>query len=127
MTIGFSGDLYHDEIDGHSIGYDMKKGMTCWDVKGNVNLAITPTTQLQVDGFYVSDQLTAQGDIKHRYSVNAGLSQHLLQRKLCVNLSVNNLFDSLEEVTTINTPTMQLTQKRNRDARVAWLTLTYSL
>ena len=105
----------------------MKKGMTCWDVKGNVNLAITPTTQLQVDGFYVSDQLTAQGDIKHRYSVNAGLSQHLLQRKLCVNLSVNNLFDSLEEVTTINTPTMQLTQKRNRDARAAWLTLTYSL
>lgn len=127
VTIGFSGDLYHDEIDGHSIGYDMKKGMTCWDVKGNVNLAITPTTQLQVDGFYVSDQLTAQGDIKHRYSVNAGLSQHLLQRKLCVNLSVNNLFDSLEEVTTINTSTMQLTQKRNRDARVAWLTLTYSL
>ena len=127
LTIGFSGDLYSDEIDGHSIGYDTKKSMTCWDVKGNVNVAITPTTNFQVDGFYVSDQLTPQGKIKHHYSVNAGLSQYLLQRKLCVNLSINNIFDSLEEVTIIDTPAMQMTQKRNRDAQVAWLTLTYAL
>ena len=127
LTVGFSGDLYRDEIDGHSIGYDTKKAMTCWDVKGNVNVAITPTTNFQVDGFYVSDQLTPQGKIKHHYSVNAGLSQYLLQRKLCVNLSINNIFDSLEEVTIIDTPAMQMTQKRNRDAQVAWLTLTYAL
>ena len=121
LTVGFSGDLYRDEIDGHSIGFDTKKS------KGNVNVAITPTTNFQVDGFYVSDQLTPQGKIKHHYSVNAGLSQYLLQRKLCVNLSINNIFDSLEEVTIIDSSAMQMTQKRNRDAQVAWLTLTYAL
>ena len=86
-----------------------------------------PDHKFPVDGFYVSDQLTPQGKIKHHYSVNAGLSQYLLQRKLCVNLSINNIFDSLEEVTIIDSSAMQMTQKRNRDAQVAWLTLTYAL
>ena len=101
--------------------------MVCWDVKGNVNVSITPTTDFQVDGFYVSDQLTPQGKIKGRYSVNAGLSQYFLNRKLCANLSINNIFDSLEETTIIDAPNLEMTQKRNRDARVAWLTLTYRL
>lgn len=127
LTIGFSGDIYRDEIDGRTIGYDEKKSLVCWDVKGNVNVSITPTTDFQVDGFYVSDQLTPQGKIKGRYSVNAGLSQYFLNRKLCANLSINNLFDSLEETTIIDTPNLEMTQKRNRDARVAWLTLTYNL
>ncbi len=127
LTVGFSGDIYRDEIDGRTIGYDEKKSLVCWDVKGNVNVSITPTTDFQVDGFYVSDQLTPQGKIKGRYSVNAGLSQYFLNRKLCANLSVNNLFDSLEETTIIDAPNLEMTQKRNRDARVAWLTLTYNL
>ena len=127
LTVGFSGDIYRDEIDGRTIGYGEKKSLVCWDVKGNVNVSITPTTDFQVDGFYVSDQLTPQGKIKGRYSVNAGLSQYFLNRKLCANLSINNIFDSLEETTIIDAPNLEMTQKRNRDARVAWLTLTYRL
>lgn len=127
LTVGFSGDIYRDEIDGRTVGYGEKKSLVCWDVKGNVNVSITPTTDFQVDGFYVSDQLTPQGKIKGRYSVNAGLSQYFLNRKLCANLSINNIFDSLEETTIIDAPNLEMTQKRNRDARVAWLTLTYSL
>ena len=127
LTVGFSGDIYRDEIDGRTIGYGEKKSLDCWDVKGNVNVSITPTTDFQVDGFYVSDQLTPQGKIIGRYSVNAGLSQYFLNRKLCANLSINNIFDSLEETTIIDAPNLEMTQKRNRDARVAWLTLTYRL
>ena len=127
LTVGFSGDIYRDEIDGRTIGYDSKKSLVCWDVKGNINLDITPTTSLQIDGFYLSDQLTPQGKIKSRYSVNAGLSQYFWNRKLRANLSVNNLFDSLEEVTIIDAPGLEMTQRRNRDARVTWLTLTYQL
>lgn len=127
LTVGFSGDIYRDEIDGRTIGYDEKKSLVCWDVKGNINVSITPTTDFQLDGFYVSDQLTPQGKIKSHYSVNAGLSQYFLNRKLCANLSLNNIFDSLEETTIIDAPNLKMTQKRNRDARVAWLTLTYAL
>lgn len=127
MTVGLAGDLYRDEIDGRTVGYDEKKSMWCGDVKANLNFRITPTTELQLDGFFISDQLTAQGKINSRYTVNAGISQYFLDRKLCANLSVNNLFDSLEETTIIDTPDLQMTQHRNRDACVAWLTLTYSL
>lgn len=125
LTLGVAGDVYRDEIDGRTIGYGEKKSLWCGDVKGNIEFRLTSTTTLQIDGFYITDQLTAQGKIKHRYTVNAGLSQYILQKKLCANLSINNIFDSLEEITQIDTENMQMTQKRNRDARVAWLTLTY--
>lgn len=127
MTIGASGNAYRDEIDGRNVGFGETKSLWCWDAKGNVNFKITPTTELQIDGFYISDQLTAQGEIKSHYSVNAGLSQYFLNRHLRATLSVNNIFDSLEETTVINTEAMNMVQIRNRDARVAWLTLSYSL
>ena len=125
LTLGASGNVFRDEIDGRTIGYGEKKSLWCWDVKGSAEWFITPTTHLQIDGFYVSDQLTPQGKVKSRYVVNAGLSQYFLQKRLCASLSVHNLFDSLEETTLISTPNMQMEQIRNRDARVSWLTLTY--
>ena len=64
---------------------------------------------------------------KSHYTVNVGLSQYFAKRKWCAQISVNNLFDSLEETTLIDSDQLQLTQKRNRDPRVAWLTLTYTL
>lgn len=127
LSLGASGNVYRDEIDGRTLGFDAKKSLVAGDVKGNVNLHITPTTELQVDGFYVSDQLTPQGKIKSHYSVNAGLSQYFLHRKLRANLSINNIFDSLEETTVVDTENLYIEQVRNRDARVTWLTLTYQL
>ncbi|MDH6312899.1 iron complex outermembrane receptor protein [Parabacteroides sp. PFB2-10] len=127
LSVGLAGNIFRDEIDGRTLGYDTRKSMTCWDTKATINLHITPTTELQIDGFYISDQLTAQGEIESRYTVNAGVSQYLMQRRLRLNLSLNNLFDSLEEVTTINTSALQMKQVRNRDARVAWLMISYSL
>lgn len=127
LRIGFAGNVYRDEIDGRTVGYDEKKSMVCTDLKGSLSIAITPTTELQLDGFFISDQLTPQGKIKSHSSVNAGLSQYFMSRKLRANLSINNIFDGLEETTLIDTPKMQMQQVRNRDARVTWLTLTYSL
>ena len=42
-------------------------------------------------------------------------------------LKYQQYIDSLEETTIIDAPNLEMTQKRNRDARVAWLTLTYRL
>lgn len=127
LDIGFSGNVYRDEIDGRTVGYDEKKSMVCADLKGSISINITSTTELQLDGFYISDQLTPQGKIKSHSTVNAGLSQYFMNRKLRANLSINNIFDGLEEKTIIDTDKLQMEQIRNRDARVTWLTLTYSL
>ena len=127
LTLSASGEVYRDEIDGRTLGYDMTKSLCCWDVKGSGKIQLSPTTHLQIDGFYISDLLTAQGNIEGRYTVNAGLTQEFLHKKLCATLSLHNLFDSLGETTIIDTPTMQMKQVRNRDARVCWLTLTYRL
>lgn len=82
---------------------------------------------LQIDGFYVSGQLTPQGKIKSHHTVNAALSYYFIQHKLRANLSIQNIFDSLEEITLINAPDLQVRQERNRDPRMVWLSLSYSL
>lgn len=127
LSVGLSGNIFRDEIDGRTIGYTQNKSMTCWDTKANIKVNITPSTELQIDGFYISNQLTAQGIIKSHYTINAGASQYLMHRKLRLNASINNIFNTLGETTIINTEALQLYQVRNRDARVAWLTLTYML
>ena len=125
-SLGFSGNLYRDEIDGRRFDMIEKKSLVC-QLKGSLTFNITATTELQLDGFYISDQLTPQGKVKSHSSVNAGISQYFMSRKLRANLSINNLFDGLKETTIIDTDKMQMEQIRNRDARVAWLTLTYCL
>ncbi|MDH6534912.1 TonB-dependent receptor [Parabacteroides sp. 52] len=127
LSVHFSGNLFWDEIDGRSIGYTEKKSLFCWDLKTMINIHLTARTELQFDGFYLSDQLTPQGKIKKRSSLNAGISQYLMQKQLRVNLSIYNILDTLEETTIINTEDLHMKQIRNRDARVAWLTFTYSL
>lgn len=127
LSVGTSGNIYRDEIDGRQIGYSEKKSLVCYDVKGFVQISLTPATELQLDAFWVSDQLTPQGEIKSRSSVNAGFSHYFADRKLRLNLSVNNLFDGLKEITVIDTESLQMRQERNRDVRVGWLTLTYAL
>lgn len=127
LLFNLSGDVYRDQIDGQQIGYGEKKSLVCADIKGSINLSITSATEIQVDGFYLSDQLTPQGKIKHRSCVNAGISQYFMQKKLRANFSINNIFNELEETTIIKTPTQEILQVRNRDARVTWLTLTYLL
>jgi outer membrane receptor for ferric coprogen and ferric-rhodotorulic acid len=101
--------------------------MTCLLAKALLSFQLTPNTQLQTDGYYISDQLTAQGEIQNRYSVNVGIAQYLLKKKLKASLSVNNIFDSMEERTRIQTSSFQQIQIRNRDSRVTWLTLSYNL
>jgi hypothetical protein len=127
LTIGLSTDIYKDEIDGRQLGYNEKKSLVCWDIKGNISLSLTPSTTLQTDGFYISDQLTPQGKIKSHFTLNAALSQSLPKQKLRLTLSIQNIFDTLKETTIIDTEQTQMKQVRNRDAQVAWLSLVYGL
>lgn len=127
LSVGVAGNVFRDEIDGRIAGYDEKKSMICWDIKGTVNIHLTTHTELQLDGYHISDQLTPQGKVKNRNTVNAGISQYLMKRKMRLNLSINNIFDSLEEITKIDTKSLQMEQVRNRDAHVTWLTLSYKL
>ena len=50
-----------------------------------------------------------------------------MNRKLRANLSINNILGGLEETTIVDTKDLQMTQTRNRDAQVTWVTLTYNL
>jgi hypothetical protein len=127
LTVSLSGNIFHDEIDGRAMGYGARKSMICRDAKGAVNIRLAADTELQIDGYFISDRLTPQGRILSRSTLNAGLSQYLWERKLRLNLSLNNLFDTLGETTLIDTEALKMRQVRNRDARVVWLAVSCEL
>ena len=127
FSLNAAADVYRNEIDGRIAGYDDKKALNCFDIRGLFAFHLSRNTELQADGFFVSDQLTPQGKIRKRGTVNAGISQYFMQRKLRAQVSIDDIFDTLGETTVINSDKLKMTQKRSRDARVAWLNLTWTL
>lgn len=118
---------YHYEIDGQRQGWGKRKGDFAVDAKGGITYLPFRNTRLQIDGYYTDKQLTPQGSISSLYSVNAGASQYLLNQRMCITLSIQNIFDSMEESTTfVSGPETQYIH-RNRDARAFWASISYTL
>jgi len=115
---------YHYQIDGARQGLGTK-GKYSIDTKGSVKWSLPLNLILQVDGYSIDKQLTAQGEIAPLFCINSSLSYS--HQHLSCALTVGNLFDSIEEKTTFNTMGTQQSIYRNRDARVTWLSISYQL
>ncbi len=127
IGMGWSGTIFRDEIDGRIAGYNATQSLVCWDTKVYLQADLPSGTGLIIDGFYISDQLTPQGKIRSRGSLNAGITQSFTGSRLSFSLTIQNLFDSMEEITVVHTGATQIRQVRNRDARAAWISLSYLL
>lgn len=65
--------------------------------------------------------MTIQGEIASRYRMNASVSQKLWNNRLALILTVNDIFNSIGEKTTIRTNTFEKTVIRNRDPQVVMM------
>lgn len=108
-------------LDGRTIGYDKKKKSDTYGFQANLNFKPTYTTLIQLNGNYISDRMTIQGEIASRYRMNASVSQKLWNNRLALILTVNDIFNSIGEKTTIRTNTFEKTVIRNRDPQVVMM------
>lgn len=126
ITAEASATGYHYEIDGARQGYGIKS-TNAIDAKGSLSLHLPLQFTWEIYGYYTDRQLTVQGEIAALGNVGSSLSWNGLSKHLNVALSIDNLFDSVEEKTTFNTSGTQQVIYRNRDARAGWLSVTYRL
>lgn len=126
LTADASATGYHYEIDGTRQGYGIK-GKYSVDAKGSVKVRLPLDLGWEVYGYYTDRQLTVQGEIAALGSVGSALSYSCLKKHLDVALTIDNIFNSIEEKTTFNTMGTQQTIYRNRDARTLWLNVSYKI
>lgn len=65
-----------------------------WSARIMANVMITKTTTAQLTARYRSPKVIAQGNESHDYSIDLGVRQTFLNRKLSLNVFVRDLLDS---------------------------------
>jgi hypothetical protein len=85
------GNLYNYRIEGEFRTISFDRESFNWNTRFNNRFKITPTTQFQVNGFYNSPTVSAQGERKGFFMANAAVRQDLLNKQLSVTLQIRDL------------------------------------
>lgn len=89
-----------DAFDYNNVHYNGTNGFS-WTARLNGTLMLSKSLSGEISGYYNAPHLIAQGKNEGYYTVDLGLRQFLLNRKLQVSLNVRNLFDSFKFDNTI--------------------------
>jgi ferric enterobactin receptor len=96
-------------------------------VAGRINLNWTPTPKdlLQISAFWQGEQLIAQGTRDSGGMVNLGY-RHKISDTLSLNVTVRDVFDTFQNVTTYDTPLFRERSEQQIGLRAIFIGLTYS-
>jgi outer membrane receptor protein involved in Fe transport len=116
---------FYNQIDASNLGYNVKSSAYSWTGTLSFNFNVTSTTMLQVNSNYRSLRLTPQGKIGPSYAVNFGVRQDLFNERVSVVLTASDIFKTLKQNTTLNTPDLNDYSTRQRDGQIVYLGVTY--
>ncbi|MBN2745599.1 MAG: TonB-dependent receptor [Bacteroidales bacterium] len=96
MDINISGNYYYYQLfsSGTSLG-EVNNTSNNFDMRGNLNFIVTKTTRLQLNGFYRSASVTAQGKSASNYMISASARQELFKKKVSISLRINDIFNTM--------------------------------
>lgn len=126
LSLNFSGNVYHSEIDASNLGFSSKRTAIAWEAKLNLNFDLSKATLLQLNTNYSAKRLTPQG---YRYPTTVasfGLRHNLKDKKTALIVSVSDVFDSLRERTFVDTPTLHQDVTRRRSSRIVYAGFIYN-
>ncbi|HLP03802.1 MAG TPA: outer membrane beta-barrel family protein [Paludibacter sp.] len=103
-----------------------EQDMFSWDGKIMANLILGKSTAAQITGNYSSPHLIAQGKETAEYSIDLGLRQTFLNRKLSLNLMVRDLLDSQKKTTITSGAGFYQRSENLFHGRLIGLTATYN-
>jgi hypothetical protein len=119
-VLNLSSNTYYYRIDASSLGYSNNKSNFVWNVNLNANTKITKTTVLQVNSNYSTTRLTPQGKILPTFFVNMGIRQDLWKRKASLILTVSDVFNTLRNISELDTPLLYDKNIRKRSPRIIY-------
>lgn len=125
-TTGISGSLYDQRVAGEADGVTFDDHNFSYDAKVNNITALGKSTKLQLDAQYNGPELTSQGTSEPTVTVNAGLRQEFLEKRLNVALQVRDIFASSKRESTSEAPGLYSYDYFSMDAPVITLSIGYS-
>jgi outer membrane receptor protein involved in Fe transport len=92
FNFNVSGNLYRYKLIGIISEADVANSSTNYDSRFNLNFRITPTTRLQLQGFYQGPSVTAQGRREDFLMTSAAVKQDFFKEKLSATLQIQDIF-----------------------------------
>lgn len=125
-TLNLSANTYYNTIDASSLGYSSNRSIISWSANLSAGFNLTKSSVLQVTSSYVAKTLTPQGNQLPTFVMNTGFKQEIFKRKAALILTVSDVFNSLRNISVIDTPELYEKILRRRSARIIYIGFTYS-
>lgn len=125
VALNFSANVYRNQIDARSLGFAGRRATVAWDAKLNAQWAVTQSFLLQLNTGYRAARLTPQGERRPNHVTNLGLRHNFKDRRTSLVLTVSDVFDSLRDVTVLDTPELRREVTRRRSARIVFIGFSY--
>jgi outer membrane receptor protein involved in Fe transport len=123
LTLNITGNAFYNRIDASNLGLSSKKSNFTWTVKWNSNFTITKKTLFQLNSFYQSSTITAQGKMLPRFALNMGVRQDF--KKCSITLAISDILHTLNYSSLIDTPWLYQKIVKKRQSQIIYLGLSY--
>jgi len=119
------GDFYKYRVEGVLYDEYFSNNSNNWSSRFNNTFNIKKSTKIQINSMYNGPSVTAQGETKGFYMVNAAIRQDFLDRKLSAVFQVRDIFATAKREMTSSGPDFYNYSEYTRDAPVVTLSLSY--
>lgn len=116
----------YNEIDPGAASIYQKQSGLSWNAKAGLDWQMTPNDSAQFNVTYTGKRLLPQGYREPTITANAGL-KHDFDNGLAAVFTVNNLFDSFQHNTVLDSPGVHEVQKRSHPGRILYFGFVYTI
>nr|WP_234445695.1 outer membrane beta-barrel family protein [Carboxylicivirga marina] len=120
------GNLYDYRIENYYSPSESRSSFN-WSSRVNNSFTLRKNIKLQIDGNYDSPTVTAQGENKSNYYMNAAIRMDFMDRKLSAVLQARNVLGTSRRISIIDNPNSYSYQEMIPDSPMFSVTLSYRL
>lgn len=125
-NLNLMGNLYDYRVEGTLYDEDFSEESFNWRVRANNTFRLSRTTRFQVNGFYNSPTVSAQGEREGFFFADLGLRQDFLDRTFSLALQVRDVLRTGRFEFTSEGPDFYSSREFTRKSPRVTLTLTYN-
>ncbi len=125
LTYNLSGNLFWNEIDAGNLGFAGNRSGTALSGRANLNWQATPKDFFQLNAFTSGKRLTPQGYREPFKMLNLGYRRKV-NDKLSLVVTAQDVLDSFEDVTVVDTPTLRDRTRRSANVRSVFFGFSYA-
>jgi outer membrane receptor protein involved in Fe transport len=126
-NVNLMGNIYDYRIKGMLYGEDFSKNSFNWSARFNNTITVSSSTQIQLNAFYNSPTVSAQGRREGFLFTNLALKQELFDKFLTATLQVRDVFGSAKFESVSESSDFYSYRHMERDSPIVMLNLKFNL